>query len=181
MKIFFMTIFACLFLINSDVMAFGASLDEMYRDIVKNENEGRLPLYVRKGVEIKPHEYKSREDVIKRRQDEERMLSIYNQRKVKLRYKLRKQAEWKQIIKNVMNNRVSPFEMREIERRVNNKDKEAIEIYAWMKANGVGCGKDLMRSWKLYKQGAMLGIKRADENAKAVYKSMSTYQRQLLR
>ena len=177
----FITLLIMPFCLCHNAFAFGDSLDDTYREIVLKENNGRLPSYVRRASVNKKNESENnKKEKSKQNNEDEYVLDMFNHRLVEKMANIHREARWLSIIKNVKTNKVSPFDLEEIRRRVKRKDKEAIEIYAWMNANGVGCTKNLNTSWELYNMGAKLGINNATENARAVYKSMTTYQKQTI-
>jgi TPR repeat protein len=185
--------------------AFGTSLGDMYRNIVKIENGDEVPNYVKKHDKEKQ---KPAPQVVETKQNlppvvyaEKTLEEKYRQRVrlSKLKEKIseletkedKKKAQdeitkkntgkdWLEIVRNVQMGYPTPFDVEEIKRRVELKDGEAVELYAWMKANGVGCKQDLQKAWLLYSLASRIGVKDAGKNANAVYKAMTAYQKENL-
>ena len=75
---------------------------------------------------------------------------------------------------------VTPKELDEIKNRIKQNNPDAIEIYAYMNAKGIGVQKDFIKSFNLYRQAEKLGVPQAKENDIKVFKAMSPEQKQKL-
>jgi TPR repeat protein len=88
---------------------------------------------------------------------------------------------WVEVVQQVAGGTPSPFAVDEVRRRSDGGDGQAVELLAWMHANGVGVRRDLPRAFNLYVQAGASGIEAARENASAVFRSMSVEQRALVK
>lgn len=177
--------YLCFFL-TFPSLASASSLDELYRDIVKSDNQGYLPMFVKnraipdilveeellkKLEKTPPHQLKQPipdpvylSDDRQKREDALRAAAI----------------KWNNTILAVQENRVTPYELEEITLRANNNDPKAVEILAWMNARGIGLKPNLIEAFKLYQKAISLQVPQATENALRVYRSMTAEQRKLL-
>lgn len=162
------------------------SLDELYRDIIKSENRGYLPLFVKnrtipdilieeevlkKIPETKSEDLKNALPAINLTNDrakQEWMRKLYTEK-------------WHHVILSVQENRVTPMDLEEINKRVSLNDPKAVEILAWMNAKGVGVKTNLLKAFRLYQKAETLNIPHASDNAKQVYKVMTPDQRAQLK
>lgn len=149
------------------------TLDDLFRDSLKRENQGELPGFVRNkdGVRIlgpaeppPPPEPGFQPPVI-----------VYE-----------KEAPpppppWEEIVAAIAQNDARPEHVAEVERRAEADQPDAVELLAWMRANGVAVARDLPKAFRLYAQAHKLGVPNARENAVAVYKSMSREEQQAAR
>ena len=163
--------------------ASAASLDELYRDIVRSDNSGYLPLYVKnrnapeflfddrklKNVqETKPPLPVKENDL---------MIDFENHRQKREIEEMAKKQRWQQALEAVKAGKVTPVDLSEIENKVAENNPVAIEVYAYMYAKGIGVKPDLIKSFTLYQQAEKLGVKNALQNAAEVYKAMNFEQR----
>lgn len=181
-KITFLTVFA-VFLSSS---AGAASLDELYRSIIRDDNEGYLPIYVKNRA--RPEMLFGDEfDIVNKKQTvkvydkpEDKAISLINEQKIKEEAELLRIRRWENAVKAVRENRVTPVELTEIENYARQKDPKAVEILAWMNTKGIGVRQDLVKAFHLYREAAALNVPQAQKNAALIYKAMSRKQRELL-
>ena len=166
----------------SDI-ACAANLDEIYRDIVRDDNQGYLPIFVKNRNQpellFEENAGQSTPTEIKN-SSENKTVNLVDERKIREQKKLEKIKRWKNAVKAVKENRVTPTELKEINFYADQNEPKAVEIKAWMYARGVGVKQDLAEAFHLYKKASELGIKDALKNAAQVYKSMSRAQRESL-
>lgn len=149
------------------VWAQAVSLDQIYRDSLREENAGALPGYVlNRGLppypEPKPPVPGSGEGRLG--------AGVID-------LPLHTQMAWNEVLKNIAGGQPSPFAVDAVRRRAERNDPQAIELLAWMFTNGVGVKRDLPQAFDLYVKADALGIANAKENAKAVLKSMRPEER----
>jgi len=156
------------------------SLDEIYRDVVRSDNRGYLPMFVknRTAPDFLDEEFVLKdvpepkpEDTSPVNPDLE-IVKLENQRKIheaKLRAEL---AEWQAVLDNVRAGKVTPVELRALELKAEQSDPQAVEILGWIYARGVGVKPDLIKSFKFYQKAADIGVPDASLNAAKVYKIM---------
>lgn len=161
------------------------SLDEIYRDIVKDNNKGYLPLFVknRNAPDFLEDDetLKAVKPVAPIKNDEQlRAVNLENERKKREAAQKAAELKWQRTIANIQAGKVTPVELEEVNTRMKNNDTHALEIYAWMLARGVGIQQDLIKSFAIYKQAADLNIPNASKNAALVYKAMNRQQRETL-
>lgn len=160
------------------------SLDNIYRDIVRSNNSGYLPLFVknRKQPEITIPD----EEIKKILPAPTNLKLISPNQRLKLSSDFdeidalskAQHYQWLKTIAAVKSNQVTPLELDEIYNRANSGDAKAIEILAWMYTKGVGVTIDFVEAFNLYKKAALLNVTNAERNAMIVYKAMSENQRQ---
>lgn len=151
-------------------LAFGRTLDEIFRGSVRQENDGTLPSYIlNRGLPPVP----MRKPLTPEQAAELGRNSGSGVRE----YDLGQPLSWLEVVQQVAGGAPSPFAVDEVRRRGDSGDGQAVELLAWMHANGVGVRRDLPRAFSLYVQASSLGIQAARENAGAVFRSMSVEQR----
>lgn len=180
-------IFAILLSVSSIQIVHATSLDELYRDIVKSDNKGYLPLFVKnrnapdfledEKVEI-PKENQA--EINAKMENELKVIKLENERKIREQAILAEKNKWQKTVNAIKAGQITPVEIEEVEKRVNKEDLHAIEIYAWMNAKGVGVKQDLIKAFNLYQQSAHLNVPNASKNAALVYRSMTRVQRESL-
>ena len=165
---------------------FATSLDEMYRNVIRSDNSGYLPLFVKNRkapvvvleesdlAEVKP--ISSKEEEYKGE-----ILNLTNNVEDRVMAAKERQVQWIRTIEAVKSNQVTPIELDDITMRVKDEDPKATEILAWMYTNGVGVSKDFVEAFNLYKKAAQLNVANAEKNAFIVYKSMNEEQRRRVR
>lgn len=175
-------IFSLLILSSSFNLAQAASLDELYRDIIRDDNQGYLPIFVknRNQPELLFQDELIPPAAVDSKIEEAKPVNLINERKTKEEAKLAEIKKWQDTIKAIKENRVTPVELEEINQRILKNDPKAVEILAWMNARGVGVQQNLVESFSLYRQAAELGVETANKNAALVYRSMSRLQRESL-
>ena len=181
-KLAFLTLLAFLFV----KPAHSTSLDEIYRDLVKSDNEGYLPLYVKNrkipdvliedGITEIPLSIKAEDPKITPYQ-----IPLVDKYKIEEEARIARQRKWENAVLAVKENRVTPVELDEILLRVAENNPHAVEIYAWMNAHGIGIPQDLVHAFNLYQQAIFLKVAGAEKNAAAVYKVMKPEQRQQIK
>lgn len=181
-KLAFFTLLAFLFV----KPAHSTSLDEIYRDLVKSDNEGYLPLYVKNrkipdvliedGITEIPLAIKAEDPKITPYQ-----IPLVDKYKIEEEARIARQRKWDNAVLAVKENRVTPVELDEILLRVAENNPHAVEIYAWMNARGIGIPQDLVHAFNLYQQAIFLKVAGAEKNAAAVYKVMKPEQRQQIK
>ena len=160
-----------------------SSLDDLYRDIMRSDNQGYLPLFVKNrktpdilGIasstsEVAPLEIKTASKT------NEKSVNLVNYFPEKEAAKKAKQLKWENAIKAVQQNNVTPLELEEINYRVRMGDAKAIDILAWMYTKGIGVNQDYVMAFNLYRKAEALKVPTASRNAALVYKAMSAAQR----
>ncbi|EKV30031.1 hypothetical protein C882_0112 [Caenispirillum salinarum AK4] len=149
------------------------TLDDLFRDSLKRENAGELPGYVlnKDGVRLlgpaappppPPPGFEPPQIVYEEEPPPP-------------------PPPWEEVVTAIAQNDARPEHVAEVERRAEADQGDAVELLAWMRANGVAVAKDLPKAFRLYAQAHKLGVPNARENAVAVYKSMSRDQQQAAR
>jgi hypothetical protein len=162
---------ACLVVGNSSsAFAFGRTLDQVFRGTIRGENDGELPAYVvNRGMipfpEAKPPN-----------PDEEAAMRRNGQSGA-VEQPLTPEMPWEEVVKEVAAGSPGPFAVETVRRRAERADGQAVELLAWMSANGVGLQRDLAQAFDLYARAQQLGVVAAEDNAKAIYRAMSAEQR----
>lgn len=178
----------CMFicLLSGSKNSSATSLDELYRDVIRSENNGYLPLFVKNRkppmvvleeddlLEVKPKEQKSVEYKTE-------ILNLTNDVSERVKAAKERQLQWVKTIDAIKSNQVTAVELDDITSRVRDEDPKAIEILAWMYTNGVGVSKDFVEAFNLYKRAAQLNVANAEKNAFIVYKSMNEEQRRRIK
>lgn len=181
-------ILALIFAVFLPSLVQATSLDELYRDVVKSDNEGYLPMFVKNR---RVPDVFSEEDVLKKLPEqkveqenttikEAKPINLINERKIREEEKKKALLKWQNTIEAVQQNRVTPVELEEINNHIEKNDPRAIEIFAWMNARGVGVPVNLADAFHLYQRAATLNVPKAAENAALVYKAMTKQQRESL-
>lgn len=163
----------------SEAFAFGLTADQMYRNVLTQENDGILPSYytVREKAEKQLNDVSSQpeQNTPKRKPSPTRENPFALQESPFSEFDI--QREWESVINAVKENRMTPFDLEIIRRHAENDDTAAIELLAWMYATGKGLKRDLVKSWIYYTQAAHLGVQSATKNAQTVYRGMTAAQR----
>lgn len=169
-------------------LVLATSLDELYRDVVKSDNEGYLPMFVKNR---RIPDIFSEEDALKNVPDQKteeqnaiiktaKPINLINERKIREEEEKKALLKWQNTIEAVRQNRITPVELEEINNHIAKNDPRAIEIFAWMNARGVGVPVNLKDAFHLYQRAATLNVPKATENAALVYKAMDKQQRESL-
>ncbi len=161
-----------------------SSLDGIYRDIIRSNNSGYLPLFVKN--RHLPDILLSDEELKKSISTPNNLKPIEHNQKLKLSsdfadvdaLKKAQHYQWLKTIAAVKSNQVTPLELDEIYTRARSGDAKAIEILAWMYTKGVGVSTDFVEAFNLYKKAALLNVANAERNAMIIYKAMNETQRQ---
>ena len=159
------------------------SLDEIYRDVIRSNNSGYLPIYVKNR---NAPQFLLDEEKLK---DAQEVPPVINEPQKNIiidfeDYRLQREQEekaktqrWLKAIEAVKKNNVTPLDLKEIESKEELDDPTATEILAFMYARGIGVKIDLIKAFKLYRKAERLNIPNAKENAIKVYKVMTPDQR----
>ncbi len=160
--------------------AFATGLDEIYRDLVRSDNRGYLPLFVKNRESPKIFDDEDLVNQISKPLTlEEQALKglddvhLDNERQRRSAELEAAELHWQKVLKNVQAGFVSTIEMEELNKRERENNPQAVEVLAWIYAKGIGVKPDLIKSFNLYKKGTTLAIPQAKENAIKVYKAMS--------
>ena len=186
-KIAYISVICAIFSISANkVQAQSASLDELYRDLVRSDNSGYLPIYVknRNAPEFVIDEEKAKKNQegqeIYQIKDQDLIINFEDNRIDQDEIDKANALRWQQTIQAVKNKIITPKELDEIKTRVKQNNPDAVEIYAYMNAKGIGVQKDFIKSFNLYRQAEKLGVPQAKENAIKVFKSMTPAQKEKL-
>ena len=172
-------IYILLFTIIIPHLSQAQSLDEIYRDIVKAENEGYLPLYVknRKAPDFLNEDIKAATQISTTVKSNTAPISLVDKRQSEEQKRLDEDLKWRNTISAIKLNQITPVELNIVESKVEKNDPKATEIYAWMLARGVGIEQNLVKAFNMYQRAAFLNIPDADKNAVVVYHTMTSDQR----
>jgi TPR repeat protein len=182
-KLIILTILIGLF---ANANASAASLDELYRDIIRSDNRGYLPLFVKNRnvpdvlVGIDDLEQIEEIPATNTKKTSEPINLSHNVDQQMLLAKAR-QLQWLKTIAAIKSNQVTPLELNDVTSRVKENDPKATEILAWMYTKGVGVKADFVEAFNLYKKAAQLNVANAEKNALTIYKSMNEEQRRHIR
>lgn len=149
------------------------TLDDMFRDSLKRDNEGDLPDFVlnKDGVRLlgpaappppPPEGF-------------EPPVIVYEKEEAA------PPPPWEDVVAAIARNDAQPEHVAVVERLADEGRPEAVELLAWMRANGASVAKDLPQAFRLYSRAHALGVPNARENAVAVYQSMSAEEQQAAR
>lgn len=172
----------CFFALSTNGNA--ASLDDLYREIIRSDNSGYLPLFVKNRQEpLAPfsEENFSEENDIYSSSSTNNILNLTSEVSKRSAIKQAREQQWLKTLAAVKTNQVTPYELYDITSRVEENDPKAIEILAWMYTKGVGVSPDFVAAFNLYKKAAILNVENAEKNALLVYKSMNDDQRNRIR
>lgn len=149
------------------------TLDELFRDSLRRENEGELPGFVQNkdGVRL----LGPAEPPPPPPPGFQPPIVVYEEEPPA------PPPSWETVVAAVARNAVEPVHVAEVERLADGGRGEAVELLAWMRANGVGVGRDLPAAFRLYTRAHTLGVPNARENAIAVFRSMSEAEQQAAR
>lgn len=159
------------------------SLDEIYRDVIRSNNSGYLPIYVKNR---NAPQFLLDEEKLKDAQEVPPVINVPQKNMIIdfEDYRLQREQEekaktqrWLKAIEAVKKNNVTPLDLKEIESKEELDDPTATEILAFMYARGIGVKMDLIKAFKLYRKAERLNIPNAKENAIKVYKVMTPDQR----
>lgn len=176
-------IIICLFIgLSYSGLAQSSSLDDLYRDVIRSDNDGYLPLFVKNRS---MPDVLIEEEILKKATEQPQAeikksgnpVNLINNAQAKEAAKRAKQLKWEQTLQAVKENRVTPLDLDEITYRVSLGDAKAIEILAWMYTKGVGVNPDFVAAFRLYQQAEKLNVHGAKENAAKVYKAMTAEQK----
>ena len=176
-------ILSFIFFISFTHNTYSGSLDELYRDLIKSDNEGYLPMFVknRNIPDILTDNKIADSDVAPAieatpvtNSGEVNFTNPRKEKEIKAKEALLK---WENAIKAIQQNNVSPVDLEEIITQAENNNPKAIEIYAWMNTKGIGVKQNLIKAFQLYQKAAKLGILNADNNAAQIYRVLTPDQR----
>ena len=162
-------------------------LDQIYRDLVRSDNRGYLPLFVknRNTPEVGSSD-KLLEEVaapVEVEKDNTVGLEDVNLDNPRQKKNMELEAEnerWQQVLANVQRGYVSSYEIGILNSYEADDNPQAVEVLGWMYSQGVGVDQDLIRSFNYYKKAVDLGVSSAMENAVKVYRAMSASQKEKL-
>ena len=159
-----------------------ASLDEIYRDIVRDDNSGYLPIFVRNRnrPELLFEDSLPKESSKEETKKAQPVVKLLDERKIKQDAIKAETERWQNTIKAIQANKITAKELRVLDEYVAKNDSKAIEIKAWMLAKGHGVKPNLVESFLLYRKAEKLGVKDARKNAAQVYRAMNREQRESL-
>ena len=175
----------CMFLLWPG-LASATSLDELYRDIVRSDNQGYLPMFVKnRSIPDVLIEEEILRQIPENQESQPKKniphpIYISNDRDAQKAARLAAINRWENAVKAVEENRVTPLELEIINDYAAKNDPKAVEVLAWMNARGIGIKPNLVEAFNLYQKAAALKVPRAAENALLVYKSMNAEQRRLV-
>lgn len=159
------------------------SLDEIYRDVIRSNNSGYLPIYVknRNAPQFLLDEEKLKDaqevPLVINEPQKNMIIDFEDYRLQREQEEKAKTQRWLKAIEAVKKNNVTPLDLKEIESKEELDDPTATEILAFMYARGIGVKMDLIKAFKLYRKAERLNIPNAKENAIKVYKVMTPDQR----
>lgn len=78
------------------------------------------------------------------------------------------------VIAHVREKAVTAADVRVLEKRVEAKDRQAVEVLAWCKLNGIGMPADAVAAYWLYGEAADLGVAHARQNQITIYETRLT-------
>ena len=164
--------------------AFAAGLDEIYRDLVRSDNRGYLPLFVKNRqapsvvddskVVLPRDDFEQGADALEMGISS---VNFQNERLIKKAEFEEAEIRWKKVLANVQSGYVSSFELDELNKREGENNPQAVDVLAWIYSKGVGVEPDLIKAFHLYKKAIALKVPEAMENAVKVYKAMSAQQK----
>ncbi len=161
----------------------GTSLDEIYRDVIRSDNSGYLPIYVknRNAPQFLLDEEKLKEaqniPPVVTEPQKNMVIDFEDYRLKREQEETAKTERWLKAIEAVKKNNVKPMDLHEIETREEASDPTATEILAFMYARGIGVKMNLIKAFKLYRKAEQLNVPNAKDNAIKVYKVMTPDQR----
>lgn len=174
-------------MLPNEVLAFSSSLDDLYRKMLTEDYEGALPVFVsnRTAPEFEaPKVVKDEKSTSFLVSQPDKVIESPKMTKElfdALEYsRSESNKTWQNVVVAVQKGNPSPFDVAEIKKRVEQKNTEAVELLAWMCANGIGVKQDLQKSWELYSFASRLGVETAGQNANAVWRAMNNYQKQTM-
>ncbi len=164
--------------------AYAAGLDEIYRDLVRSDNRGYLPLFVknRQAPSLLDDERISMPEapvVVEPVVDSMTLkeISLDNERQRREAEEKAAELRWQKVLKNVQNGYVSSFELEELSKREAQNNPQAVEVLAWIYSRGIGVKPDLIKAFNLYKKAVGLKVPSAMDNAVKVYRAMTPAQK----
>ncbi len=159
-----------------------ASLDEIYRDIVRDDNSGYLPIFVRNRnrPELLFEDKLPKEEIKTEKKQEQPIVKLIDERKIKQDAIKAEEERWQNTIKAIQTNNFTAKELKILDKYVAKDNAKAVEIKAWMLAKGHGVKPNLVESFLLYRKAEKLGVKDARKNAAQVYRAMNRDQRESL-
>ncbi len=159
-----------------------ASLDDIYRDIVRDDNSGYLPIFVRNRnrPELLFEDSLPKEKAQEETKKAKPIVKLLDERKIQQDAVKAEAERWQNAIKAIQANKFTAKELKILDEYVAKDDPKAVEIKAWMLAKGYGVKTNLIESFMLYRKAEKLGVKDARKNAAQVYRAMSRDQRESL-
>lgn len=179
-------LFIIIALLSFSNLASASSLDELYRDLIKSDNEGYLPMFVKNRhtpdvlLDDKLPASENLQPAPVQVTTEPSSVSFINEEQRKEEALKAAQQKWENAVLAVKENRVTPVELEEIIQQANLNNPKAVEIYAWMNTKGAGIQKNLIKAFELYQKAYLLGIPNAEKNAALIYRVLTPDQRATL-
>ncbi len=152
--------------------SFGLSLDELYRQLIRDENQGQLPAYLSGAEEEKAA--RNRIDISVPASGEN-IIGVLesNAYETEEMRQAKERKEWLTTVLAVKKGTPTPFDISRIEKMADNSNPEAVELLAWLYATGTGVPKNLPKALSLYNEASRLGVAGAKANADTIAKSLS--------
>lgn len=145
--------------------AFGQSLDALYRDNVRADNNGVLPPYF--FATIPPPYPEPKPDI-----PDPSAAKLPADAGQTPPPSAAPEMPWLEVVKQVAGGAPGPFAVDAVRRKAEAADPQAVELYAWMNATGTGVKRDLAQAFTLYLQADGLNVPGAKDNAKAIYNAL---------
>ena len=176
-------ILTIIFLLNLSTSVQAASLDELYRDIVKSDNHGYLPMFVKNRQApqlLFDDEVTEVSKKTPQNYSESKPIDLINKEKLQKEKENAEKLKWQNTINAIANNKVTAVELDEVSTRTKNNDAKATEILAWMYTKGVGVNINLIEAYHLYQKATLLEVPSAEQNSVEIYKALNKKQKELL-
>lgn len=84
---------------------------------------------------------------------------------------------WTEVIEAIQGGTATPFDVAEVQSRADRDDPEGVELLAWMFATGTAVPRDLPAAYALYRRAALLEVPQAATNAEEVFRVMTPAER----
>ncbi len=153
-------------LVAAPAWAFGDSLDALYRDNLRAENNGELPPYIYAGIPVPLPQAKppTPAQVLEKLRRESPSVVVPD---------AAPPMPWPDVVKQIGSGAPGAFAVDAVRRKTEAADPAAVELFAWMNATGTGVRRDLPQAFALYLQADGLGVTGAKENAKAIFSALT--------
>lgn len=177
MKKLILIIFISLIISPNRVQAF--SMDSVYRDVMRSENNELLPAFVKNSdsSSLKFDKEIEKYEETTETANETEYMSFVNKKQLRDDKAIKDNQEWQETLLAIEKNQVTPIDLERLQTKVDAKDPKATEIYAFMLTKGIGVSKDFIKAFNTYKKAESLGIDTAKQNSTEIYKAMTPDQR----